>query len=636
MDVVVDTSKSLAEIRAACKVPIASALLDIVKYKRPRPVELQLRSLECLSLAEEVGSGAPPPRRLRTEAGAIHRGNEPLLKRKVVDIPNGQVNYVAVSWTWTRPEDEDHSVGGYLVESRQGGSPVVSKVRDAVLRRVLAWSAHVKCPNIWIDQECIDQENSDAQEKAIQSMDLVYSRSKHPVALLSARLDTQERLTLLKALFQLQGDGLNADAILNLLSLITSDPWWNRAWTFQEDYKASIKMAILIHHNPSLEQHKLDLKLGSLPGELCLNSADFRHETTRFCLAYQNRFGENEVCKRIIKVSGKYKVLLAEPGPLGLGISRSMSPTIFDDIGSRGIAKESDRLAIAANCCGYQTRLDTESLRTTGRSLSLSMLALYLLNGEIIKNDNGGEQIHGALSDNVFKFLKKQSFDNFRPPDEQELTFIKSCRFPRVELTLQGMKATGHLWKPAPQPIYAESVSDDWPPSSRSGRTQAYRQTLENLAMDLQEGAYFEAAYHTLACRIQTYLDSWGSQNRRRFYQDLRAEELIEAIQWEEPLLLACPVDPQTGTNHSPYEAIFILSEDCPRDRSSMYFFTAEKEEDAVTGDLTRHVSLVVQCADITQRTPRLIIKGWASGLCFPEPRSEMEVLFPWPSFMTA
>jgi hypothetical protein len=71
-----------------------------------------------------------------------------------------------------------------------------------------------------------------------------------------------------------------------------------------------------------------------------------------------------------------------------------MLPTIFSDVGKRGTTIESDRLAIAANCCGYSVRLNTAKLRDKHCSLSLAMLCLFL-NGEIFTN--GEQSAYGIM-----------------------------------------------------------------------------------------------------------------------------------------------------------------------------------------------------------------------------------------------
>jgi hypothetical protein len=59
--------------------------------------------------------------------------------------------------------------------------------------------------------------------------------------------------------------------------------------------------------------------------------------------------------------------------------------------------------AIAANCCGYVIRLNTKRLEQNGASLSLSILAQCLLNGEVL--DNGRSTNPGASKLTVWRYL---------------------------------------------------------------------------------------------------------------------------------------------------------------------------------------------------------------------------------------
>ena len=275
---------------------------------------------------------------------------------------------------------------------------------------------------------------------AIQSMDLVYGHSQYSLGLLFLRLDSKEQLHLLLGIlvrkfitvpcnhqYPMLEQGVSrgtASKVLELLHLITSDLWWDRAWIFQEDYRASTKMTLLIR--TSISRPHIPSKFGGTPGELEVNSANFREAATLFCLAYRRKLNNIEeedsiTCDRVLAGAKRYQILHKYNK-----MSEGMSPTIFSDIGDRGITVPSDLLAIAANCCDYSIRLDTQNLNAAGCSLSLSILALYFLNGEIIKN---GKTYKANLSGNIFKFLKGQSL-SFNPPvEEKELTFIKHCRF---------------------------------------------------------------------------------------------------------------------------------------------------------------------------------------------------------------
>ncbi len=378
---------------------------------------------------------------------------------------------------------------------------------------------------------------------------------------------------------------------------------------------------------------------GSVPGELCVNSASFRREATRFCLAYVKHFGPCDACDTILHRAGKYTELLRETGAFGGGISRSMSPTIFSDVSRRGISHATDQLAIVANCCSYVTRLDTDLLKRGAKSISLSMLALFLLNGEIIDNADAAGKLPGALSETALEFLKRQSFDRFEAPGRKELQFFKGCRFSHVELTAAGTRTRGYLWK-AGKVISGKPVRDSQGRQSsfRRGLSSFQKQRLEDFADDLEEKVY-GFSYRTLADGIRQYLDSLRGATESS-YTSLMAAEVVEAMQDGHPLDLALAVNPVS--EGSPYRAVFIRGESLVSDQEEVeqvqeqevYYFTASAESDPSTGDSARHVSLVVEWRDSSpkERLPRLIIRGWADALCFPDPEDEREVLFPWPA----
>jgi hypothetical protein len=662
MDIHVDTSDSLAEIRARIRSPIAERLAEISHLRTTKTFSF-VRSLKCLSLDNADQAYRQPKSKRRRVAADLgkHKGQEahesardtpendngkPKLYERTIDISFR--DYVAVSYTWSPSDGENAESGGYeRITDDDPPQEIPCSVRDTVLGRVWSFANYVGCSSIWIDKECIDQQDKAKKEAAIQSMDIVYSLSDHPVALLSRKLESEEQIEMLVGLidgsfvrdgdssqafqFQLEESRVSqAPAVVSLLDRITSDTWWSRAWTFQEDYKSSIKMTLLLPHVAALENCKAanSQHFSQLQGEVCLNSADFRRASTEYCLAYQTRFGPDDKCLKILRAAGKYNVLLREPGVLGLEIFRSMSPTIFDDIGRRNIEKESDRLAIAANCCSYPVRLDTEALKAANCSLSLSMLALYLLNGEIMDSD--GEKDAAALSDNIFGFLKRQSLDNFRPPIDEELTFIKHCRLIDVELTGGGILTSGHLWRAGPS-IRAAPVNVSQGLHSRE-RSRGRRQ-LQKLGDDLQNGRY-GPSYTTLAEELVELAAKLGKTFPLP-YKDHIASELPAVLEAGRQLHLACLTRP--GHNTSPYRALFLgetgnepeLGPETPK-----FFFTGTKHEQHEFGSIDRHVSLEVEWKNrhFPHEMPHLIVKHWINGLFFPGNAQRRQVLLPWPA----
>ncbi|KAI0120268.1 hypothetical protein F4776DRAFT_245530 [Hypoxylon sp. NC0597] len=650
--VVKDTSLPLTQIRDRNKSSIISSVLDIERHAISR--ENWLNSLHCLYLAED--NEEPTEKRRRVSNGSIAVGSSELLKRRYLDPVRDECgrDYIAVSYTWnpSKEEEEEEEESKkeiprrFFVESRRTGKPALpSEVRDVVWRRVLNYADHVGCENIWIDRECIDQDDEAEKGAMIQSMHLVYSLCRHPIALLTRTINTAEELDLL---INLMCDEVRAEdepAVLNLLNDITSNLWWTRAWTFQEDYKASGRMTLLIPHNRSLEQRKLEAidhmeqpLLPIIEGEICISSRDFKERATEFCLSYKKRSEGKDICDRILNTAAQYNVLLKDERmqPGLCPVSRSMSPTILSDILSRNLSEESDRLAIVANCCAYTTRLDTRSLDIEGASLSLSILALYVLNGEILEN-HPKQNNRGTLNDNILEFLSKQSLDSFRPPTDMALTFIKSCRFIDPEITAGGTLTKGHLWR-------LGKVIRRSPMKNEKYNTLP---PLVQFATDLQYGKY-GGRYADLALCLCQWLHDPVHYGKRRVrswgWQESMAEEVEIALMEGKALRLGCLVQPKYGSEDSPYRAVFVgdSNDDWKDETAGSYAFTSVMPANSKTSeDIQRHVSLEVEVEWQKQEgserrsspaIPKLYIKRWLNGLCFFENSPRRTVLFPWPS----
>jgi hypothetical protein len=193
--------------------------------------------------------------------------------------------YLALSYTWERSDYEDDKKGRFLVEGWDEKHLKSSDVRDCVFDRILKYMRYKNVQLLWIDKHSIPQDTCETvctihdrciqKRDALQVMDLVYKLSKHPVGLLGRPMKSKSELNLLECL--LSGklvDGSSdfrvstettihkAKKALGLLHDITQDRWWQRAWTFQENYRGGRRMRLLIRHNPSLERRKL--RLGGL------------------------------------------------------------------------------------------------------------------------------------------------------------------------------------------------------------------------------------------------------------------------------------------------------------------------------------------------------------------------------------
>ncbi|KAI0116856.1 hypothetical protein F4814DRAFT_439428 [Daldinia grandis] len=628
-----DTSLPLGLIRDRTSSSLISSVLKIVNDHIVSK-ENWLKFVECLYVAKD--NEEPSGKRRRVENGSIAADSSELLRRRYLNLMDANREryikgrpYIAVSYTWQPSKEEEaeeesrkETARRCLVEPRNAGEPALAhKVRPMIWNRVLNYAEHVGCKDIWIDKECIDQENEAEKEAAIQSMHLVYKLSRWPIALLTRRIKTAEELDLLTSLMCNDIAPEDEPAVLDLLDGITSDLWWTRAWTFQEDYRASTRMTLLLPHHWSLERRKRAMVddsdryiLGKVEGEICIKSAAFRERATEFCLSYRERSDKGDICNRVIKRATKYNVLLNDKSS-AYSASRSMSPTILSDIISRSIEKESDRLAIMANCCEYGTRIDTNSLNNDGTSLSLAILAQYLLNGEIIEN-NPKRLILGTLKHNIHEYLSKQSLSNFRPPVLQGLHFIKGCRFINPRLTLEGIFTRGHLWK--------------------------LGKVIRRKPMRIYGASYTEIAANLIS-RVPGRTHSLGCGG---WWLDCMAGEVEDALMQGKALRLGRLVDPRHGTEYGPYNAVFVgdshddwKDEDGDEGRASYAFTSYQFHEEDMPGYTEKHVSLEVdiewQKRDRSEgrshyTSPKLHIKRWLNGLCFFEGAQIGQVLFPW------
>lgn len=112
-----------------------------------------------------------------------------------------------------------------------------------------------------------------------------------------------------------------------------------------------------------------------------------------------------------------------------------MSATIFADIKRRGVENAWNTLAIAANTCAYRTRLNVQVLSDEGRSLSLCLLAQFLLNGEItarsVKHNRADRELLQHTAAGVLHQINRQ-WETF-PSRQKEGADEERRKYPQLE-----------------------------------------------------------------------------------------------------------------------------------------------------------------------------------------------------------
>jgi hypothetical protein len=554
------------------------------------------------------------------------------------------------SWSW-KPSIDDNEVarGGICLIEEDFFNIRRSEVRYSIWKRAAAYMRHTGVDYLWIDAECITQEDCEEKEKAMREMDLLYRYGSHPFGLLTRSVETETELHLLAQI--LQGElacqsgsrrefplkkGLaiaSAREAIWLLNEITSDIWWTRAWIYQENYHGGKLMRLLMPHNIALESSKAEYGdlFGDLKGELVILSFQFSEALTEICSAFIAWSAEDdpqqEVAHRILSRAGRYAKFLEE--------RHSMSPRVIADVVSREVTKYPDRLPIIANCCSYSTRLDNNMLARKGCSTSLAILVSFLLNGEIFYFEPDGRpgDISVPASDlTVVEFIQRYAFDRFSPPfPGHELSFNKSCRFSTVNLEGGGVHTSGHLWKLRRPPI---TIPWDQP------EDQDPAKTLWRLHEYIQGDSGGE---NPLSRQLKKFLGKtrgakWPESPSDE-YRCTMALKLADALHEGAKLRLGYACGSLMNHGWSDPMAIFICPDEIMREsHGSVFVFTSYAdmtmaEGTAYTSGVRKHVSLQVDVQQNGYLPPKLFARAWMHGLDLPQVATT-SVVFPLPRIL--
>lgn len=413
-------------------------------------------------------------------------------------------------------------------------------IRNSILDRVLMYLLVCKLDTFWIDQVCIDQNNFAKKARAINSMDLVYKRARKSIGLLSSRISTSNEARILGSLLDGQlarreGPGsfrffpaVSMKTITKtrrILQFLTEDDWWKRAWIYQEEYLSGVRMDLLI---PVKSGVRIPFPYGRIPGEFCAQATKFREQATIFLLACLSEWPDCEV-RGVLAVVEKYSLTLET----STGSLKTMSAKIFTDVARRGVGDAWDTLAISANACAYDIRLDSNALSRRGYSLSLSLLSQYLLNGEIMINTGAHDKLrHNSLDHTISGLLEilQPKFDSL-PVSDKALTFLKHCRLPFVRFHSKGLKTEGYIWS-LPKNANIDTSVFDLPKLSNKKRRYLESNPWDSLELPMLIDELSGRGATYLAAKLRHYLAKRraNATSPALLHLDIMACKLFQAI----------------------------------------------------------------------------------------------------------
>ncbi len=325
------------------------------------------------------------------------------------------IHYIAVSYCWRRkdvpellPPTHPHAellVDGYDTRSIRAPS--------TVLDRAISYAVHHDIRAIWIDQECIDQSDPEDKQVGIQAMDLVYQRASHPLAILNTYIETQNQMDAFAAMVKGSScEPSQLEGMDEVLEMLTDDQWFYRAWTLQESTSAEMSMFLLIGCDYQLDKPAF---FGTLPGEIEIDIEGFQDALINSRCMIEELLASSEVDKGTATYASNNADILWNLMPTKYpnwpeddfhrqSCNAAQATTFLEN---RENSVFSDRLAILANLCNYEKRIDTMVMETGDYGFSTCALTLATLNGDT--------SLLGGYN------LTKQRTDNFKELDSSLL-----------------------------------------------------------------------------------------------------------------------------------------------------------------------------------------------------------------------
>ncbi|KAL9038205.1 MAG: hypothetical protein Q9214_005378 [Letrouitia sp. 1 TL-2023] len=305
--------------------------------------------------------------------------------------------YVAVSYCWKRelvwPSVDGHSA--YEV-SYDNLSKRPSIAPYDVLCRSMAYAKAHGVYAVWIDQECIEQNDTRDKEAAIQEMDIVYQDSDHPIAILEYCFQTQTELDVFTSICDnayFTFDPSQIDILETVLSALINDEWFARAWTLQESVSAGVSMTLLLGC-PGLQKSP---HFGLTPDDVEISIWDFQNAMVwvRGLIEEGLAAGIWPETESAINASNYADILwnclpTILPQDSRDRLKRNSSHRQVCNaaqgmtfLKNRENSLFSDRLAILANLCNYEYRINSKVLWPAGSSFSICALTLAIVNGDM-------------------------------------------------------------------------------------------------------------------------------------------------------------------------------------------------------------------------------------------------------------
>ncbi|KAK5732217.1 hypothetical protein LTR17_010663 [Elasticomyces elasticus] len=280
-------------------------------------------------------------------------------------------HYVAVSYCWSACMAEEGPWRDKVFEivTPHGCRP--SRAPYQVIKRAIDYAALRRLPFLWIDQECIDQENETEKQAIVAEMDRIYRRAAEVIAITTATIDDSDFVEALRVMVTSQTTSRSSLApppLSRLEEYLAADPWFYRAWTWHENIRAAQVLDFLIPLTRWV--------MGPVRGQSWLLGD--------CVLVSQRELGGRPGQKKSALTTGlpEYKLKDFDPAA-DLSRHRLSAFDALQELAGKGLSIPADRIDILANIASYSIRIDRLATQKLGQNVGTVIFAQALLNGDM-------------------------------------------------------------------------------------------------------------------------------------------------------------------------------------------------------------------------------------------------------------
>lgn len=308
------------------------------------------------------------------------------------------LEYVVVSYCWQFDQSKEGlpPIPNYYIHDSDSPANVSrrNKCPDLVLHRAIQYARKRECPYIWIDQECINQEDKEDVEKHLKIMHRVYRESHWPIAILSVQLPDVDTVKAARNEFEgMFDDDDPSTTVLKMKQradaheIIAKDRWFSRAWVFQE--RSCAKRLVLLLP-PCKGSDGQPLATEDYQVDYSENLDPFsRFSPLRFCFLQVIKFKPWKDSKNFVEANSASENMEVQKR-YDPAYSLSIASRTFHKLKDCGCSLVSDRLTILGNICDLDCKLLSNRLRDPKYSYNTCAFALFVANNPFSRKRRAG------------------------------------------------------------------------------------------------------------------------------------------------------------------------------------------------------------------------------------------------------